>query len=145
MGIVLDSNVLSYGTGEQHPHRGACRDLLGAIGDGRIVATTTVEVLQEFAYVRARRRSRVDAAYLAHRYADLLAPLLPVNAADLSIGLGLWQGHQGLGSFDAVLAAAAMRTGATLVSADRAFARVRGLSHVVPDKRGVRRLLEISR
>jgi len=47
-----------------------------------------------------------------------------------------------LGAFDAVLAASASDAGASaLVSADGAFAHVPGLTHVVPDEAGVRRLL----
>jgi predicted nucleic acid-binding protein len=47
-----------------------------------------------------------------------------------------------MGAFDAVLAAATLDAGATaLVSSDRAFARVKGLSHVLPDQRGVAELI----
>lgn len=138
---MLDSNVLFYAAGDDHPLRVPCRELVTAITASRIEATTTVEVIQEFASVRARRRSRAEAASLAGRYADLLDPLLPIAADDLVSGLGLWQQHEALGSFDALLAAAAIRVGATLVSADKAFGRVQGLSHAVPDVRGVRRLL----
>jgi predicted nucleic acid-binding protein len=53
----------------------------------------------------------------------------------------LWQRHESPGSLDAVLAAACVASGATLVSADKAFARVRGLDHVVPEARGVNRLI----
>jgi hypothetical protein len=57
--------------------------------DGQVEATTTVEVLQNFTHVRARRRSRRDGAELASAYADLLGRLLPLRLDDLQAGLPL--------------------------------------------------------
>lgn len=65
-----------------------------------------------------------------------------MTEAHLRSGLELWGRLQDLGSFDAVLAAAAIATGAdALVSSDRGFAGVRGLRHVLPDGDGVATLL----
>ncbi|MFT4135568.1 type II toxin-antitoxin system VapC family toxin [Microbacterium sp.] len=132
--IVLDTTVLVYAVGSDHALREPCRTLVHAIGDGRVRATTTVEVLQEFAHVRARRRGRADAAALAGRFATLLAPLLSPGAEDVTAGLRLFRESDRLGAFDAVLAAAVLRrehlTG--LVSADRAFADIPELAHLDP-------------
>ena len=139
--IVLDTTVLVYAVGADHGLREPCRELIGAIADGRVPATTSVEVLQEFTHVRARRRGREDAARLARDYLDLLAPLLVVGEADLQEGLRLYTRSDRLGAFDAVLAATATRTSsAALVSADAAFAQT-GVRHIVPDARGVAELL----
>lgn len=140
--IVLDTTVLVYAKGAEHPLRGPCRLLIEAVEDGRLVATSTIEVIQEFAHVRARRRDRTDAADLARDYAALLAPLLVVEEGHLHEGLGLFEQQPNLGSFDAVLAAAARSIQATaLVSADTAFGSVPRLTHVVPNKAGVDALL----
>jgi uncharacterized protein len=139
--IVLDTTVLSYAAGGAHDYQAPCREIVDAIGAGRVRASTTVEVIQEFAHIRARRRPRTDAAGLASKYVTLLSPLLVVATEDLTQGLELWRRHERLGSFDAVLAATCVRHGATLVSADRAFSRIRGLDFVVPDQKGVRTLI----
>src|SRR5688500_7640344 len=55
--IVLDTTVLCYTVGESHPLREPCRQLLLAQADGRVDAATTIEVIQEFVHVRARRRT----------------------------------------------------------------------------------------
>ncbi|MEJ7797757.1 MAG: type II toxin-antitoxin system VapC family toxin [Solirubrobacteraceae bacterium] len=139
--IVLDTTVLVYAVGADHPLRDPCRELIGAVANGRIAATTTVEVLQEFTHVRTRRRDREDAVRLARDYLDLLAPLLVVSTDDLAQGLRLYARTDRLGAFDAVLAAAAERAdGAAVVSADAAFAEA-DVAHVVPDAGGVARLL----
>lgn len=140
--IVLDTTVLVYAKGEAHPLRDSCRELIGAIADRGLAATTTVEVIQEFVHVRARRRERADAGALGRDYADLLSPLLTITGRDLRLGLSLFEQMERLGAFDAVLAATAASAGATaLVSADTAFADIPDLPHVVPDAAGVAILL----
>jgi predicted nucleic acid-binding protein len=141
--IVLDTTVLVYAAGVDHPLRDPCRQIFAAVVDRRVEASTTVEVIQEFAHVRARRRGRVDATALSLDYAELLAPLITVTPEDLRAGLALFAGDERLGAFDAVLAAtAAARQATAIVSADRAFAAAApALRHVTPDARGVADLL----
>ncbi len=141
--IVLDTTVLVYAVGADHPLREPCQRLIRAIADGTILATTTIEVIQVFAHVRARRRDRKDAAGLARDYIELLSPLLIVEETDLREGLRLFEAGTGSGSFDAVLAAAAHAAGAeALVSADTGFSRIPAIRHVVPNVDGVRGLLD---
>jgi predicted nucleic acid-binding protein len=140
--IVVDTTVLVYAVGTDHPLREPCRQLIRAIADGTILATTTIEVIQEFTHVRARRRDRKDAAELARDYIELLSPLLIVEETDLREGLRLYEEGTAFGSFDAVLAAAARAAGAeALVSADGGFSGIAAVRHVVPDAAGVRALL----
>lgn len=128
--IVLDTTVLVYAVGVRHPLREASRRLVRAIGEG-LAATTSVAVIQEFAYVRARMRGRSDARARATEFAELLAPLLPVLPSDVEPGLRLFERHDELDASDAFLAVAAVAHDAeALVSADRAFAGIRGLRFV---------------
>lgn len=140
--IVVDTTVLVYALGSEHPLRDPCRRLIGAIAEGELEATTTVEAIQEFVHVRARRRDRSDAAAAGRDYADLLSPLLVVARDDLRTGLDLFERVGSLGAFDAVLAAAALGAGASaLVSADAGFGGIEAIEHVVPDAAGVAALL----
>lgn len=140
--IVLDTTVLVYAKGAEHQLRDPCRRLIELIVDGSIAATTTVQAIQEFVHVRARRRDRDDAARLGAGYADLLAPLLTGGEQELRSGLALYVRQARLGAFDAVLAATAIAVGAShIVSADHAFALVSGVSYVFPDESGVQRLV----
>jgi len=136
--IVVDTTVLVYAVGAQHPYREACRALVAAVSQGVVQATTTVEVVQEFAHVRARRRGRDDAGRLASSYADLLGPLTVTRDSHLRAGLELWRRHPDVGCFDAVLAAVAHDIGASaVVSADQGFATIEGIHHVLADDAGV--------
>lgn len=131
--IVLDTTVLVYAKGADHPLRHPCRALVDAIGRKAIEATTTPEVIQEFTHVRARRDGRRRAVADALALVSALSPLLLVDGAELSLGLRIYEETPGLGSFDAVLAAvAAFRSAEALVSADRGFAAVKGLTHIDP-------------
>ncbi|HLX48795.1 MAG TPA: PIN domain-containing protein [Streptosporangiaceae bacterium] len=141
--IVLDTTVLAYAVGADHPLRAPCQRLVSGIADGEILATTTIEVIQEFTHVRARRRDRKDAALLASDYIELLSPLLIVEENDLREGLRLFGETTGIGAFDAILAAAAHAAGAgALVSADAGFSAIAYIPHVIPDADGIRGLLE---
>ena len=140
--IVLDTTVLVYAKGADHPLREPCRSLIEALATGALEATTTVEVIQEFAHVRARRFARAEAAARAGDYAEILSPLLPVGREQLEGGLEIFASTPGVGAFDAVLAAAALDADASaVVSADRAFGAVPDVHHVFPDDAGVDLLL----
>ena len=132
--IVLDTTVLIYAVGDHHPLGEPCRRLVTAIGDEALQATTTVEVIQEFVHVRARRRGRGDAQAVAVGFIDLLSPLLRPDETDIRRALDLFVSRPQIGAFDAVLAATAIGTGhvRALISADRAFASIPGLAHIDP-------------
>jgi hypothetical protein len=140
--IVLDTTVLLYAKGADHPLRDPARRLIAAVTEGELEATTTAEVIQEFVHVRARRRGRADAVALGDDYADLLSPLLTITAEQLRHGLEIFTRCERVGAFDAVLAAAALSVGANaLVSADAAFGTIPALTHVSPNEDGVTQLL----
>ncbi|MGK2851598.1 MAG: type II toxin-antitoxin system VapC family toxin [Candidatus Limnocylindrales bacterium] len=130
--IVLDTTVLAYAIGDDHPLREPCRRLLEAHAAGKVAAATTVEAIQEFAHIQARRRTRYRAVELALEYAASLR-LLTATPDDLDRGLRLFGDHPRMGSFDAVLAAVAIGHGAeALVSADSGFDGIPGLRWVDP-------------
>lgn len=140
--IVVDTNVLVYAVGADHPLREPCRRLVAAAGDGRLDACTTVEAVQEFVHVRARARGRADAVELGRRYAVVFAPLLSSTPEALGDALRLYARNDDLDAFDALLAATALRANAdAVVSADSAFDRVRGLKYFAPDSQELDRLV----
>jgi hypothetical protein len=139
--IVLDATVLVYALGGPHPLREASKRFFSALNHGRVRATTP-EVIQEFVHVRSRRFDRSEAVGRGRDFATLLAPLLTVGSLELETGFSLFESHPDLGAFDAVLAAAAIVTGAeALVSADQAFGSVLGLRWINPAAPALEKLL----
>lgn len=132
--ILLDTTILVYSVGADHPLRGPCQDVVRRVADGALAATTTIEVIQEFTHVRARRRDRLDAVALAASFVTLLAPLVRPDDRDLRAGLELFADCDRLGMFDAVLAATVIGSSRLdgLMSADRAFGTVPGLRYQTP-------------
>jgi predicted nucleic acid-binding protein len=132
--ILLDTTVLVYAVGGDHPLREPCRRIIKEVGAGTTAATTTVEVIQEFAHVRARRRGRAAASALSRQFIDLLSPLVQPEESDLIRGLDMFERHDALGSFDAILAAIVLGRDhlSGLMSADRAFSAIPGLIHLDP-------------
>lgn len=140
--ILLDTSVLVYAIGSDHPLREPSRRLLAAVRDGKLAATTTVDVIQELVHVFSRRRSRALAVEHARRYAVALAPLLAAGQSELEHGLRLYERHEALGAFDAVLAATALANNVdALISAEQSFAGVPRLRHVAPGTPQFARLL----
>jgi uncharacterized protein len=139
--IVLDTTVLVYAAGVEHPLRAPCRRLLEAHTAENLALVTTIEVIQEFAHVRARRRSRTDAVARARSLMDTLS-LLSSTTDDLDLGLTLFEDHPEIGAFDALLAAVALnRHAEALVSADGGFGEVPGLNWIDPATPALDRLL----
>jgi predicted nucleic acid-binding protein len=130
--IILDTTILVYAVGAEHPLRAPSRALVELARDGLVRASTTVEVVQEFAHVRSRRRPRAEAAARASEYAIGFSPLALPDEDDLLEGLRLFQDSVDLGPFDTVLAATAMRREWALASADRTFGQVDGLAYLDP-------------
>jgi predicted nucleic acid-binding protein len=129
--ILLDTSVLAYAVGAEHPLREPSRRIVEAITTGVVAATTTAGVIQAFVGVRSRRRPRGDAASVGRDFATLLSPLLSVEDRDLDLGLRIFERSGQLGPFDAVLAAVAInRDVEALVSADPGFRGVRQLRHI---------------
>ena len=142
--IIVDTTVLVYAVGDEHPLRDPCRRLLRAHGDGHVEATTTVETIQEFTHIRARRRTRRDAVSLARNYTAAFSVLV-TTPDDLERGLGLFERHPALGAFDAMLAAVVLeRRAEALVSADQAFGSVPGLPWVDPGTPAIDGLIDDS-
>jgi predicted nucleic acid-binding protein len=130
--ILLDISILVYAVGDGHALCRPCRSLVELVRDGDLRATTTPEVIEEFAQVRTRRSPRPTAAELAKDYTTGLAPLARPDDEDLLEGLELFAEERSLSPFDAVLAAAARRRDWSLASADRSFAKVPGLKYLDP-------------
>ena len=130
--LVVDTTILRYAAGAEHPLRDACRRLVDRFLARDIDLATTVEVIQEFAHGCARRRSREAAVLLARDYARIL-PLISTVPKDLELGLAIFESTPTLGAFDSILAATAINHRAeALISGDQAFGEVTRLRWLDP-------------
>lgn len=135
--VLVDANVFIYALGADHPYREACRDVVAALARREIQAETSVEILQEVAHVRRRRKGARDATARAR---EILAWDLPVHEFDVDDferALGLIERDDSLPVRDAVHAAMALnREIEAVLSTDRDFDRIDGVARIDPADAG---------
>jgi uncharacterized protein len=130
--ILLDTTVLLYAVGGDHPLRQPSITLLQAHAAGTVEAATTDGVLQEFIHGYSRRRDRATSIEIARRYLEAI-PLIAPTPSEVEVGLGVYAEHQRVGAFDAVLAGITLgRALRALISSDEAFGDVPGLPWIAP-------------
>jgi len=99
--IFVDTNVLMYAVGREHPLRaGAQAFFEDAISRERNELCTSAEVLQEVlhAYVPVERWATLDAALTLAE--SCIPTVYPVEAEDVGNARLLAHGHRGLGARD---------------------------------------------
>lgn len=139
MTFFVDANVLVYAAAGVAEHRDACLGVLYAIADGAD-GRTSVAVLEEVWHLQQSKRAG-DLGRIAEDAYKLFSPLLPVTDRAFAIALG--HNARRLGTNDRLHVGTCLDHDIdTIVTADRGFDEVRGLTRVDPlDARAVRRLL----
>lgn len=131
--LFLDANVFLYALGADSPHRTPCRDVLQAVGQGKLDGITSSEVLQEILHVRSRRVNVADASIAVRAAANLVADVIPVTSHDVLEACRLLEAHASLGARDAVHAAVMKNSQVhVLVSVDRDFDVIVDLKRIEP-------------
>jgi predicted nucleic acid-binding protein len=133
----VDTNVLVYAL-TNGPRREPCLQLLRAIAAGEVRATTSTLVIEELWHLE----SRLSLAPGSARAAVELFPEL-VSVGEWAILSAMDDaGSTGLGTADRVHAATCRSERLVgIISADRAFDSVAGLSRIEPDSAGIAALL----
>lgn len=129
--LFVDSTVLVYAVGDEHPLREPCRRVVDDVGHGAVQMHASVEAIQELVFHRMRRVER-PAAVQQGRTAARLCVLHPIDRDVIATMLDLVE-TTSLRGRDAVHAACALKAGFTrIVSADTDFDGVPGLERVDP-------------
>ena len=133
MTVFIDTAVLMYAGGRDHPLCEPCRDLLRQVEAGRLDAVISAEVVQEiFHRFVAMRRTELGAE-MARDALDLFAPVLAITHAVVQRMPGLAARYPDLAARDLVHVATCAEEGVgAIVSPDRAFDRVEGLARFAP-------------
>ncbi len=133
---LLDTAVFVYAVGEAHPYREPCRDIVEQLASGEIAGEASVELVQEFLHVRARRTGDREGAVEAARRVGELCKLHDSEHRDLTLSLRLFVLHRALDARDALYAATALNRGIdAIVATDQGFDDVAGLERIDPRDR----------
>lgn len=130
--LFVDTAVLAYAVGAEHPRRAACHQILVAAASGDAELHASVEAVQEFLFHRLRRGGRVSAVEETRAVRDLLV-LHPFDASVVDAMVDL-VAESDIGGRHAVHAATAQLAGfGSIISTDRAFDAVPGLARLDPE------------
>ena len=133
MTVFVDTAVIMYASGTDHPMREPSRRLLEAAVHGRIDAMTSAEVIQEIHHRFVALGDRTRGAAMAEAALDIFAPVLPVTDAVMRRMTDLVVEFKGLSARDLVhVATCAESRIDIIVSPDRGFDDVVGLARVDP-------------
>ncbi len=133
MTVFVDTSVVMYAAGGEHPLRDPCRRIIDKIADGSIDAVTSAEVVQEILHRFLVTGRAGDGATLAESTQDLFAPVLPITHALMRRTPSLAGRYPGLSARDVVHLATCLHEGITdIVSADRAFDAVTEIRRLDP-------------
>ena len=131
--FLYDTGVFLYATGTEHAYRAPCREIVRLAADGALFGEASVELVQEYVHVRARRSGEHGNAVRGGRYVSQLCRLHALEPDDMSLGLSLLERSPRLQMRDALHAATALNRDIQLIlSPDRAFDQVPGLERVDP-------------
>lgn len=130
--LFIDTTVLTYAAGGQHPHRAASRALLDRAARGEVELHTSVEAIQELLFHRLRRAEPSEAIAQALSAHDLCR----VHPFDEAVTARMFElvAESQIRGRDAVHAATALEHGFTeIVTTDRDFDAVPGLARLDPE------------
>lgn len=130
--FLYATNVFVYAVGQDHPYRAPCRKVVELARARRLQGEASVEMVQEFAHVRARRISREQAAEDARSVVGLCR-LHPLGERELDVALRMFERQPSLSMRDAIHWATATLHGIdAILSVDRDFDTVDGLERIDP-------------
>jgi predicted nucleic acid-binding protein len=129
--ILVDSNVIMYAGGSEHPHKAPAVAFLGRVAAGKVEAAIDAETLQEILhrYQSQRRWSGGTAVYAFAR--SLFPDVLPVTGLVMDIAKKLLDVDPTISGRDAVHAAVVSAYKLDgICTFDRDFDRIRGCKRI---------------
>ena len=132
--ILVDSNIVMYAAGREHPHRGPCEALLEQIALEQLEAVTDVEVFQEILH-RYRAIGQWKKGRRAYDLAkQILHVVIPITVEVIDDARDLMDRYPRLGARDAIHAAVCQLIGADAIcSYDRDFDGVEEIKRTEPE------------
>lgn len=135
MTVFVDTNVLMYAAGGDHPLRDPCRAVVDRVSTRSIQGVTSVEVVQEILHRYLAINHAEGGIALAEQTLDLFAPVLPLTHALVRRIPELARRYPTLSARDLIHVATCIHEGITdIVSTDGAFDTVREIRRIAPEE-----------
>ncbi len=125
---LIDTNIIFYSLGREHPLKEPCRRLVAKITSGEVVANIDVEVLQEVLYVYTHRNERVKGIAACRYLLDIFPNPFPVSKNEIFSALSFMDKYPSLVSRDAIHAAVVVNNKLKgIISEDSDFDMIKGI------------------
>ena len=135
MSVFVDTSILIYAAGTDHPLRGPCVAVMNAVDERRIEAVTSAEVVQEILHRFLAIRRPDIANALARSTLDTFAPVLPITHALMRRVPELAARYPGLAARDLIHVATCIHEGiGEILSTDRGFDAVAEVRRIPPEE-----------
>lgn len=132
MTIFVDTSVIMYAGGADHPLREPCREVMRRVVSGELPGVTSTEVVQEILHRFARGR-REAGARMAQATIDLFGELIGIDHATMAETVRHYSQVPGISSRDAIHAGTcAVHAIGQIVSTDMGFDEVVNLERLDP-------------
>jgi predicted nucleic acid-binding protein len=126
--VFLDTAVLMYAAGSEHPLRAPSREIVRRVAAGEMEAVISAEVIQEILHRFVAIDRAAVGAQLARDALDLFDPVLPITHAVMVRMPALVERYPPLSARDLVHVATCLEAGITkIVSPDKGFDAVRAV------------------
>jgi predicted nucleic acid-binding protein len=132
---LLDTNVFIYARGRADPYKDACAAILDRSKTAPEAYGVDVETLQEILEVYSRRGERSAGVGIVQDVLTSFPDPLPISRREIEEAADIVKGYRRLSPRDAIHAAVVLTYGLEgIITADRAFGRVAGLTRFDPLK-----------
>jgi predicted nucleic acid-binding protein len=133
--VFVDTSVLMYAAGGEHPLREPCRTIVDGIGRRSISAVTSIEVVQEILHRYLSIGRAAGGIALAEETMDLFAPVLPITHALMRRVPEIARRYPALSARDLIHVATCIHEGITeILSTDRGFDAVQEVRRIPPEE-----------
>lgn len=133
MSVFIDTAVIMYAGGREHPMKQPCLAVLGAVADGRLDGVISTEVVQEIFHRFVAIQNRAVGVAMAEAALDLFSPLAPISENIIRRMPSLIVDHPSLSARDLIHVATCRALDIeVMVSPDTGFDEVDGLSRIDP-------------
>jgi len=136
----LDTNIVMYAVGADHPYKASCAGILLGVARGEIDVVTDCEVVQEILYRYTRLGRRNEGIQVALDLFKVVLTVLPVGEEDVRRAIGFMETYRRLSPRDAIHAAVMLDNGVSeILSVDRDFDAMEEVRRVDPGDLGHQR------
>lgn len=125
---LIDTNIILYSLGREHPLKEPCRRLIAKITSGEIAANIDVEILQEVLYIYAHRNERVKGIAACRYLLDIFPNPFSVSKNEISSAISFMDKYPSLVSRDAIHASVVVNNKLKgIISEDRDYDMIKGI------------------